>query len=140
MHEIIKIINNVIRFAVNPYHVIQAIALMQAGAILVLSLAMLIFPLTMLVVMLDNKFSGSLKMDIIVQINDEIEQKARRRAQGEGFSSVPGWVSHLVTREVQEDNHPENLSLLEILADETTADRDVKFPRAQDSLRGVDFD
>ena len=78
-------------------------------------------------------------MHITVNVADDIGKKARKRAKGEGFSSLCGWVSHLVTKEVKEE-YSENITLLEALADDETADRDIEFPRTQEPVRGVTFD
>ena len=79
-------------------------------------------------------------MDVLVEINDDLGQKALKRAKNEGFSSVRGWISHLVTKEVDGNKATAGLPLSDILADEQTAERDVEFPRAQEPLRGLQFD
>lgn len=66
-------------------------------------------------------------MDIVVNLNDDIEQKARRKAKGEGFSSLRGWISYLVTKEVQHEPNCQKPSLLEALADEQIAHRHTEF-------------
>ena len=78
-------------------------------------------------------------MNVTLKLPDHLCREARHRAVDES-KSLSSWMAELLERELQATVPKTNKSLLEMLGDPATADRDFKLPdRKADIPRKVEF-
>ena len=72
-----------------------------------------------------------------IKLKDELCREARHRAVDCGVS-LSGWIADVVRWELRQERVV-NGSLLDVLGDPDSRDRDVEFPRDESGVRNVEF-
>ena len=78
-------------------------------------------------------------MNVTLKLPDELCRKARHSAVDES-KSLSAWVAGLIERALEKPPHTPRNTLLELLGDPATADRDFELPdRKADRPRKIEF-
>jgi hypothetical protein len=78
-------------------------------------------------------------MNVTLKLPDKLCREARHRAE-DASKSLSAWMAELVTRELMVTAPKRNKTLLEMLGDPATADRDFELPdRKADIPRKIEF-
>lgn len=76
-------------------------------------------------------------MNVTIKLKDELCREARHRAVDCG-ESLSGWIAEIVRRELARGRVADG-SLLELLGDGNSEDREVVFPRDRGAARHVEL-
>lgn len=75
-------------------------------------------------------------MNVTITLREELCKAARHRAVDSG-QSLSRWIADVVLREVSAPSEKGNL--LQALGDESTADKEVEFPRSDEPIKSAEF-